>query len=46
MQVTTHQKRHNAPVINKWVQQAGIAGFSFFLIKGVAWIAIAVWAVY
>ncbi|MCU7800827.1 MAG: hypothetical protein KZQ70_11940 [gamma proteobacterium symbiont of Lucinoma myriamae] len=45
MQSTTHKKLQNNQTIN-WVQQAGIAGFLFFLIKGLVWIAVAAWAVY
>ncbi len=41
-----YQKQQNVMVINKWVQQVSIAGFSFFFIKGLVWVAIAVWAVY
>ncbi len=39
-------KRQSAAVSNKLIQQAGIAGFSFFLIKGLAWIAITIWAIH
>ena len=46
MQYITHDKPHNSQALNKWLQQAGIAGFTFFLIKGLAWIVIAAWAVY
>jgi hypothetical protein len=46
MQSITLKKPQNASVMNKWLQQAGIAGFSFFLIKGLLWIILAVWAVY
>ncbi len=28
----------------KWLKRAGIAGFLFFLIKGLAWIAVALFA--
>jgi hypothetical protein len=27
-----------------WIRKLGIAGFLFFLIKGLIWIGIAVWA--
>lgn len=46
MQTITHKKLQNASVMNKRLQQAGIAGFSFFLVKGLVWIAVAAWAVY
>ena len=28
-----------------WLKKAGIAGFLFFLVKGLVWIGIGVWAV-
>lgn len=28
----------------KWLKRAGVAGFLFFLIKGLAWIAVALFA--
>jgi hypothetical protein len=31
---------------NKWLRQIYKAGFAFFLIKGLLWIAAAVWVVY
>lgn len=31
--------------LNKWLKQAGIAGFAFFLIKGLVWLAAAWWLV-
>jgi len=46
MQSTTHQKLHSTREINKWLQRTGAAGFAFFLIKGLAWIVAALWAVY
>lgn len=27
-----------------WLKRAGIAGFLFFLVKGLIWIGVAVWA--
>lgn len=29
----------------RWVQRLTAAGFTFFLVKGLFWIALAVWAV-
>jgi hypothetical protein len=37
--------KHNNLMMNKWLQQASIAGFGFFLVKGLVWIAIVAWAI-
>lgn len=33
------------PKLKKWLARFGVAGFLFFLIKGLIWIAISVFAV-
>jgi hypothetical protein len=45
------QELQNQPLVDekalkrkKWLKRAGIAGFLFFLIKGLAWIAVALFA--
>jgi hypothetical protein len=45
MKLTTEQNHHTTPVLNKRLQQLGMAGFGFFLVKGLAWVAIAVWSI-
>jgi hypothetical protein len=32
--------------MKKWVKRIGIAGFLFFLIKGLVWLGIFIWASY
>jgi len=46
MKFTTDQKHRTTPLVNKRLQQLGKAGFGFFLIKGLAWVALSVWSVY
>lgn len=46
MKFSTIHKNHSVPLLNKRLQQLGIAGFSFFLVKGLAWLAIAAWSIY
>ena len=50
MQYITHhplpQKRLNTAANNKWLQRTVATGFAFFFIKGLVWIAAAVWVVY
>lgn len=41
-----HQQKKNAVASNKWLQRLYATGFAFFLIKGLVWIAAAVWVVY
>jgi hypothetical protein len=28
----------------EWLKRMGVAGFLFFLLKGIAWIVVAIWA--
>ena len=46
MQTTIQQKPQKIVLSNKWMRRAGTAGFSFFLVKGLVWIVVAVWAIY
>jgi hypothetical protein len=32
--------------MKKWIKRIGIAGFLFFLIKGLVWLGIFIWAAY
>ena len=36
---TTTQK-NNSPKAKRWLKRIGVAGFLFFLIKGLVWLAI------
>ena len=38
---TTEDKQNKTKL---WLKRVGIAGFLFFLIKGLIWIGVAVWA--
>jgi len=40
------QKQQNTAANNKWLQRIVTTGFIFFFIKGLAWIAAAVWVIY
>ena len=46
MQTIIQQKSQNMVLSNKWMRQAGTAGFLFFFAKGLIWIAVAAWAIY
>jgi hypothetical protein len=41
-----YQKQQNITLNNKWSRRIYATGFLFFFIKGLAWIAAAVWVVY
>lgn len=45
MQYLKLQKHLYTPPNNKWLRRACTMGFVFFLIKGLAWIAVAVWVI-
>ncbi len=40
------QQQQNTTANNKWLRRIVTTGFAFFLIKGLAWIAAAVWVIY
>lgn len=35
---------NNSGKTKLWLKRAGVAGFLFFLVKGLVWIGVAVWA--
>lgn len=41
----SHRKSKN-PVAVKWIKRFGIAGFLFFLVKGLIWLAVFIAAAY
>lgn len=45
MEETQLPEQHNKSRWKKWMARFGLAGFLFFLIKGLVWIAISVFAV-
>ncbi len=40
------EEKYNQPKWRTWLKRVGLAGFLFFLAKGLVWIGIAVMAVY
>ena len=47
MQYLTHDNiQQNHIQSNKWLRRIFTTGFVFFFVKGLAWIAVAAWAVY
>jgi len=40
------QKQQNITLSSKWSREIYATGLLFFFIKGLAWIAIAIWVVY
>jgi len=47
--ITQHflfQKQQNTAANNKWLRRVVTTGFTFFLIKGLIWIAAGVWILY
>jgi hypothetical protein len=44
MEQKLEQSQVNTSKFSRWLKKVGFAGFLFFLIKGLAWIGVAVWA--